>query len=381
MGEVIKVEKNGKFLGWYVRYVDSDGKRKKRASKQPSKALAQVFLAEIEGRIRRGQVGLIEPSAAEQKKNSITVAELSERFLHEYSRPRLRNPKKYAIQAGAAFHQRLNGYPLAEMPAASVRRVDIERHRDALTRDGYKPATVNDTIARISLVYNWASDRDLIDSKNPCSSTERMPTVPSEECYTREQVHRLLATEDPMVAAALYTGMRRGELAGLRWDSVDLDRACLIVKFSFRGPPKNGKPRVVPIHRELVPILRSWQAVCPATPECLVFPASVRGEWKMHSWTTLSRVRKVLKAAACPHDLDRPWHAMRRTFATLFSESGGARDALEDILGHTTSGNKITARYVLISSVHLARELDKLTLQPLASAKILRFDAYRSQAS
>jgi integrase len=206
-----------------------------------------------------------------------------------------------------------------------------------------------------------------------------MPAPPSEECYTREQVHRLLATGDPMIAAALYTGMRRGELAGLRWEAVDLDRACLTVKFSFRGPPKNGKPRMVPIHRELVPILRAWQARCPNTPEGLVFPADVRGAWQMHTWPTLARVRKLLETAACPHDLDRPWHAMRRAFATLFSESGGARDALEDILGHTTSGNKITARYVLTSIAHLAREMDKLTLRPIAPAKILRLDAYRQQ--
>lgn len=381
MGEVIKVEKNGKFLGWYVRYIDSDGKRKKRASKQPSKALAQVFLAEIEGRIRRGQAGLIEPSADELKRQTVTVAELAERFVAEYDRPRFRNKKTYIIQAAATFHQRLNGYPLAAIPAASVRRLDIERHRDALTRDGYKPATVNDTLARLSLLYNWAIDRELIDGRNPCSRAERMVATPSEECYTREQVYRLLATGDPMIATALYTGMRRGELAGLRWEAVDLDRACLTVKFSFRGLPKNGKPRMVPIHAELVSRLRDWQARCPTTPEGLVFPAGVRGEWQMHSWTTLSRVRNVLKAAGCPDDFDRPWHAMRRAFATLFSESGGARDALEDILGHTTSGNKVTARYVLTSIAHLARELDKLTLQPTAPAKVLRLDTYRQHAS
>lgn len=54
MGEVIRRTKGGKFLGWYLRYVDADGKRKQRASKQPSYAEAKRMLVEIEARIARG---------------------------------------------------------------------------------------------------------------------------------------------------------------------------------------------------------------------------------------------------------------------------------------------------------------------------------------
>lgn len=362
---------------WYVKFRDSDGKWKQKASHQPTRALALRFVADIEARVARGQAGIIKPASDEHKRRTVTVGELGERFLKDYSRPSLRSPEKYRTQVAAVFHQRLQGYPIATMPAASVRRIHVEAHRDALVRAGYKPATVNDTLTRLSLVYNWSLDHEIIDGKNPCHRVERMPASPSKEAYTREQVHRLLSAGDPMVATALYTGMRRGELAGLRWECVDLDRGCIEVKRSFNGLPKNGKPRAVPIHRELLPVLRAWKERCPPTAQELVFPAQVRGVWRMHSWPTLARVRKVLQAASCPHDLDRPWHAMRRTFATLFSESGGVRDALEDILGHTTPGNKITARYVLTSLVHLGRELDKLTLQPTEPARVLAMANYR----
>jgi hypothetical protein len=36
MGEVIKRQKRGKFIGWYIRYYDADGKRCIKASKQPT---------------------------------------------------------------------------------------------------------------------------------------------------------------------------------------------------------------------------------------------------------------------------------------------------------------------------------------------------------
>ena len=41
MGEVIRKTKNGRALGWYIRWVDLDGKRKTRASKQPTFAEAK----------------------------------------------------------------------------------------------------------------------------------------------------------------------------------------------------------------------------------------------------------------------------------------------------------------------------------------------------
>ena len=47
MGEVIRKQKNGKFIGWYLRFVDVDGKRKQRASKQPTQAEARRMLIEL----------------------------------------------------------------------------------------------------------------------------------------------------------------------------------------------------------------------------------------------------------------------------------------------------------------------------------------------
>ena len=58
MGEVIRKTKNGRVLGWYIRWVDLDGKRKTRASKQPTFAEAKRMLVEIEARVARGKLGV-----------------------------------------------------------------------------------------------------------------------------------------------------------------------------------------------------------------------------------------------------------------------------------------------------------------------------------
>ena len=63
MGDIIRKKKGGKDLGWYIRWVDSDGKRKQRASHQPTYALAKRMLLEIEARVARGQAGMVERMA------------------------------------------------------------------------------------------------------------------------------------------------------------------------------------------------------------------------------------------------------------------------------------------------------------------------------
>lgn len=368
---------------WYAKYRDIDGKWKQKATHQPTLKEAQRFVAELVGRIARGQIGIPEVSPEEHKRQTITVAELAHRFVAEYASPRLRNRARYMEQVRSVFKHRLLPHPIAAMAAAEVRKKDGASLREALIRDGYRPATVNQALAHVSRLFTWAAEQELIDCKNPFASIDYLRTKPSRECYTREQVEHLLDPEHlhPPIAVALYTGMRRGEIAALTWDCVRFDLSRIEIRHSFSGPTKSDKVRQIPIHRELVPILQAWQARCPASPQGLVFPLAVGRQWRMQTPRSLAHVREALEAAGCPADLERPWHAMRRTFATLFIESGGSRDALERILGHTTSGNRITSVYILPSLEHAAREMAKLSLLPRQSAKVYTLDTYRQRTA
>ena len=53
MGDIVRRVSRGRFLGWYIRYKDVDGRRKQRASHQPTRALAARMLLEIEARVAR----------------------------------------------------------------------------------------------------------------------------------------------------------------------------------------------------------------------------------------------------------------------------------------------------------------------------------------
>lgn len=75
---------------------------------------------------------------------------------------------------------------------------------------------------------------------------------------------------------AIYTGLRAGELWGLRWEDVvlDGDRPELVVRRSYSGPTKGGRVRRVPLLAPAREALRTWRASLAVTPIAgLVWPA------------------------------------------------------------------------------------------------------------
>lgn len=367
---------------WYIRYIDSDGKRKQRPSHQPTKRDAERYLAEVEARIARREIGIPEPTHEETQRKTITVRELVERFLVEYDPPRLRSRKHYMQQVSSSYKQRLFPHPIALMAATEVRKRHVEAYRDALRRTAYAPKTINHALQCLSRVFSWALDLELIEGTNPVGRVERLRTEPSDEHYAREHVAALLSGEEPhpMIATALYTGMRKGELYGLTWACVRFDLGIIEVRKSFDGPPKNGKARTIPLHPELAPILRAWQSRCPPTAQGMVFPVKSGTGYRPGQRRDMGNLRPMLAAARCPGDLDRPWHAMRHTFITLFCEAGGGEEALRRIVGHRGSGSNVTAGYLHVNMVYLARELARMTLRPTTPTNIIPLHPYRQSA-
>jgi len=60
----------------------------------------------------------------------------------------------------------------------------------------------------------------------------------------------------PMIATAVYIGMRKRELYGLRWSDVNITAATLRIAYSCDSTTKSGQTRSVPTHPQLLPILR-----------------------------------------------------------------------------------------------------------------------------
>lgn len=98
---------------------------------------------------------------------------------------------------------------------------------------------------------------------------------------------------------ALKTGMRQGELLGLRWGDADLANQRVRVRYSFTGgivtTPKNHERRDVDLTPDVVEMLGVWWGECgrPDDDQCLVFP----GDGRTGHIAPSTLVRRVLYPA------------------------------------------------------------------------------------
>jgi len=93
---------------------------------------------------------------------------------------------------------------------------------------------------------------------------------------TKEDVRRFLEAARQegehvytLYATAVWTGLRAGELACLKWEDVNLAGRLITVQRSFNGPTKSDAVRHVPIVDPLLPVLGTWRL---GNPLPIVFP-------------------------------------------------------------------------------------------------------------
>lgn len=366
MGRIIQrgTKKRPRF---YLRYTDPDGTQRTKAAKgATSKVHAQRMLAEIERRIMNGQLGIAEPTVAERAHRSITIEQLGERFVAEYTNPKVKDIQVYRKSARSKLKVRI--YPrIGTRAVASLDVNDMETLRDDLLKE-LEPASVTLTLAVLSKMVNWGLRKKLIDCANPMKGCVRPTAASSLEYLSKEEVTALLAyvaAEAPdmhaIVATGLYAGLRKGELLGLRWMDVRLDAGQFDVLRSYATRPKSNKPRHVPINPELAFILRAWRERCPATGEGLVFPVQDRsGAWGMGDQYDMLGLPDLLKAARCKLP-EKPWHCLRHTFASHFMMSGGNILTLQKLLGHSTL--VMTMRYAHLAPDFMAAEVARMSFQ------------------
>lgn len=366
MGEVIRRIKNGKFIGYYLRWYEG-GKRRVQASKQPTYAEARRMLQAIEGRIARGMAGLDERS----EKLDITVDELCERFLVEFGSPKVKDMARYRSTARYSLGRLLP--IIGKVRLTKLTRLELERARNTLSRR-YRPNTVRAAMRPLSTALTWAIKQGWLEH-NPAHKLELPPRERSLEHLALDEAARLLTeaeraartSQNPTcwtryvaVSFALRLGLRRGEIFGLRWTDVELESGQLTIARSYRLAPKSNKPRHLPMPPELTILLKEWLECCPKTDESLICPVLYGGRWGMSSARAMHGLASLLRSAGCK-PLARGFHALRHSFATHFVRSGGSLVALQRLLGHSDISTSMI--YAHASPDFVAAELAKVTFK------------------
>jgi integrase len=343
---------------WRIRWFDHDGKRQSAVLESYAEAETELRRRQLEATDVRA--GLRRPSPTDHSFNELAD------YWEKHRAPLKRTAKDDNSIIRAHLRPAFGALCLREI---STQKLDTFKEE----RAHLAPKTVRNFLVLLGTMFRQAEELGWLHT----APTIRKPAGdPDDEIdppwLQAEEVDRLLEaaraeakpdlalTEVPhsLYSTAVYTGLRAGELAGLKWTDVDLERRTINVRRSYDGKTKTrASRRHVPIVDALLPVLRAWKLRCPTTEGDIVFP-NQQGRMLQPS----ARVfQEVLYRCLDRAGFMRPpegsqnkhvihFHSLRHTFGTHWRRNGGSLDDLVRVMGHTSK--RMSEHYSNIGGYH-----------------------------
>jgi integrase len=161
----------------------------------------------------------------------------------------------------------------------------------------------------------------------------------------RTIVSKLQLRERTLLFLDMSTGLRRGELAGLKWKDVAFDKMLLFVERSVVdqrvGPCKTeGSKKPVPLDEYSVQDLKDWYRETPyRDPEDWIFASNSRRAGKKRGkqplWlSSIMRyhIQPVIKKLGIMKRVS--WHTFRRTYTSLLTSNHENVKVVQELLRH-----------------------------------------------
>ena len=145
-----------------------------------------------------------------------------------------------------------------------------------------------------------------------------------------------------LILLASVTGLRRGELFGLKWEDVDFQEAEIRIVRSIvdqvEGPPKTlASRRPILMSSELASALANWRKQTSFSGSGDWVFASPSAVGKKPYWPDAVLKRHILPAAERAGITKRiGWHSFRRTLASLLQASGASVKTTQELLRHSS---------------------------------------------
>ena len=334
---------------YYITYYVGAKKYEKAMGSKLSIALKEKM-----DRERKGRRGTYEVLERQEKTSFKQLVDLYEKE---------GDGKKYILQFVSAYLTHFG-----EKKLSQITKRDLFKFRDALKatpkQRGKKEVTdsnVNRALAGLRRLFNFAVSREYLE-ENPFPKTSKSGLFYSEQkglrnFFTEEQMEKIIEASPewlkPMILTAYYTGLREGELLGLRWDLIDLKSGIISLPSTKTLKDPTGIGQRVVMQRELIDLFESL----PKASEWVFYQPN--GE-PFKQWHVHKPFKKVLKAAGI--DSQRySWKELRHTTASLMHRKGVPALVIKDQLRHTNV--KTTVDFYIGQDVDYQREMiEKLIL-------------------
>lgn len=246
---------------------------------------------------------------------------------------------------------------IGKMMLVDVKPIHCQKIFSDMADEGYKTTTMYQTRIALFNMLEFAKENDII-IHNPCKKSVRSdmgkPSDKKEALEIAEQQTFLEYAEgqsyENQYRFILQTGLRTGELVGLKWEDIDFDKRTMTISRSmeFRhstgvwrvGEPKSSSGyRTIPLTNEAIRILKDQKVknshlkVTPIEWREYVFLCRKGTPIKNSTYDT-ALYKICNKAGIKPFAM----HILRHTFATRCIEGGMKPKTLQKILGHSNIG-------------------------------------------
>lgn len=245
---------------------------------------------------------------------------------------------------------------------AITRQMVLKRHRRIAAEHGQ--VTANNVMRHLRSVYNFTAATFDEFPPNPVAiltqagawfhERRRRGAVPAHELPAWwEAVMSEPEYSRDFLLIALFTGMRRNEVASLRWEYIDLEGRALHIPKT-----KNGDPLDLPLADFVVELLNARREQTGASP--WVFPSHGRTGHLVETKKFTARVAERSGVQFTLHDL-------RRTFITIAESLDIPHYALKRLLNHRLKGD-VTAGYIVSDAERLRKPVTAVAAQILELA-------------
>ncbi len=219
-------------------------------------------------------------------------------------------------------------------------------------KGGLSPKTLKEHKVILQLVFKEALENNLI-KQNPCEFL-KLPSIQRREpsFYTKSQVENMLKAFEksdlyPLFYVTVSFGLRRSELLGIKWDSIDFERRMLTIKHTVvryngvieKDTTKNKSSyRSYPMSDKIYNIFLSLKEKETANKK--LFGKEYICNDYVFKWDNgkpyspdfiTSKFSKLLKQNNLPHIR---FHDLRHTCASLLIDSNYQLKDIQEWLGH-----------------------------------------------
>ncbi len=326
---------------WYIDF-SHRGKRYRRKSPENSKKGAHAYEVTLRKRLADGKEIEEEPERIKQSQTFETFA-----WFWFETHVLVHNKPSMIAKVKSTLIRKLIPF-FGKKPLDKITTLHVEQYKAMQVKRGLANKSINNEIAILGKClrdakrwHNLETIPDIVLLKVPPAHYDFLI---EDECS--KLLPHLSGIWFEIVYVALKTGLRRGELQGLRWQDINFDNKSLTVRHSWCSvkhallSPKGNKTRTIPLSDDVVTLLSKRRET-----EGLVF--------KVHDTAFQPVTLGKHMALACERAGLRKVtpHVLRHSYASQLAMKGVPIVVIQQLLGHTDI--KITMRYAHLSQARL----------------------------